>query len=157
MPKYYIRICAITPRLKHWVASETKVEFHFARLANVIIKNMSDMNTPPKIPAELLARLNGGDAVFHSNAYAQEAHGDRIGSTSVSSFHERLHLEKNRRSVRSYRESAIGAGVPSKHGADATTMRRGVVAPQPRQGGTTPIAKPSTFREPPTRPYNPYS
>ncbi len=115
------------------------------------------MNTPPKISAELLARLNGNDALFHSNVYAQEAQGDRLGSTGVGSFHERLHLERNRRSVRSYRESAIGAGVPSKYHDDARTMRRGAIAPPARQAGNAPAPKPSGFREPPTRSYNPYS
>ncbi|MNH58605.1 hypothetical protein D3C73_104140 [compost metagenome] len=117
---------------------------------------MSDMNTPPKIPAELLARLNGTDAVFHSSVYAQEAQGDRLGSTSVDPFHQRLHLERNRQSVRSYRESAIGAGVPSKYHDDARTLRRGTVAPGPRPGGIQPVAKPPVFREPPARSYNPY-
>ncbi|MCY1374139.1 hypothetical protein D9M69_614560 [compost metagenome] len=116
------------------------------------------MNTPQKIPAELLARLNGTETVFHSSAYAKEAQGERLGSTSVGSFHERLHLERNRRSVRSYRESAIGAGAPSKYHDDARTMRRGVIAPIPRQGGSVSAgSKLSTFREPPTRTYNPYS
>ena len=115
---------------------------------------MSDMNTPPKISAELLARLNGNDAVFHSNVYAKEAQGERLGSTSVSSFHERLHVERNRQAVRSYRDSAIGSGVPSKHHEDARTLRRGAIAPMPRQGLSS--AKPPAFREPPTRPYNPY-
>jgi hypothetical protein len=118
---------------------------------------MSDMNPPQKIPAELLARLNGTDAVFHSNIYAQEAQGDRLGSTSAGSFNDRLHLERNRRSVRSYRESAIGAGAPSKYHADAHALRRGAIAPMPRQSGAAaPTPKPSGFREPPSRPYNPY-
>lgn len=119
---------------------------------------MSDMNTPQKIPAELLARLNGADAVFHSSAYAKEAQGDRLGSTSVGSFHARLHLERNRRSVRSYRESAIGTGAPSKYHDDAHALRRGAIAPAPRQSGKAPVSpKPNTFREPPVRPHNPYA
>ena len=119
---------------------------------------MSDMNTPQKIPADLLARLNGADAVFHSSAYAKEAQGDRLGSTSVGSFHARLHLERNRRSVRSYRESAIGTGAPSKYHDDAHALRRGAIAPAPRQGGNAPVPpKPNTFREPPVRPHNPYA
>jgi hypothetical protein len=119
---------------------------------------MSDMNTPQKIPAELLARLNGTDAAFHSSAYAQEAQGDRLGSTSAGSFNERLHLERNRRSVRSYRESAIGAGTPSKYHDDVRALRRGAIAPMPRQGGAAaPAPKPGGFREPPSRPYNPYA
>lgn len=117
---------------------------------------MSDMNTPQKIPAELLARLNGTDVVFHSSVYAQEAQGDRLGSTSAGSFNERLHLERNRRSVRSYRESAIGAGAPSKYHDDARVLRRGTITPGSRQGSVQPVVKPSTFREPPTRSYNPY-
>lgn len=118
---------------------------------------MSDMNAPRKIPAELLARLNGTDVAFHSSVYAQEAQGDRLGSTSVGSFNERLHLERNRRSVRSYRESAIGAGTPSKYHDDARSLHRGTIAPMPRQGGVTaPASKPGGFREPPSRSYNPY-
>lgn len=135
---------------------EIKVNFHFALLASVIMKNMSDMNTPQKISAELLARLNGAEVAFHSSVYAQEAQGDRLGSTSASSFNERLHLERNRRSVRSYRESAIGAGAPSKYHDDARVLRRGTITPGSRQGSIQPAAKPSAFREPPARSYNPY-
>lgn len=115
------------------------------------------MNTPQKIPTELLARLNGTDVAFHSSVYALEAQGNRLGSTSVGSFNDRLHLERNRRSVRSYRESAIGTGAPSKYHDDAHALRRGAIAPAPRQGGSATVSpKANTFREPPSRPYNPY-
>lgn len=114
---------------------------------------MSDMNTPPKIPAELLARLSGDVNAFHSNAYAQEARGSHIGSTSVSSFADRTILEKNRQSVRSYRHSAIGSSAFSRqHGSQGGG--RGSIVPSSR---SVPIAKPTGFREPSSRSYNPYS
>ncbi|MNQ07663.1 hypothetical protein D3C85_204460 [compost metagenome] len=112
---------------------------------------------PPKIPAELLARISGDVNAFHSNVYAQQAQGGRLGSTSVGSFGDRVELERNRRSVRSYRESAIGAGAAVRHHS-AGTLARGSAMPPPRQRGNTPVVPPSpAFREPPSRPYNPYA
>jgi hypothetical protein len=116
---------------------------------------MSNMNTPPKIPADLLARMSGDVNAFHSSVYAQQAQGSRLGSTNVTSFSERAQLDKNRQAVRSYRESAIGNGAFIRH-HESTNVGRGVVKPGTRGNGVTLSVKPATFREPPTRPYNPY-
>ena len=125
----------------------------FLLCRGAIMENMSDMHTPPKIPAELLARLSGDVNAFHSSAYAQEANGSRIGSTSVSSFADRTELEKNRQAVRSYRHSAIGSSAFSRQ-SGSQVGSRGNIMPLSR---SAPVARPAGFREPPSRPYNPYS
>ena len=126
----------------------------FLSFRGAIMENMSDMHTPPKIPAELLARLSGDVNAFHSSAYAQEANGSRIGSTSVSSFADRIELEKNRQAVRSYRHSAIGSSAFSRQPGSQASGSRGNIMPSSRP---TPAPMPTGFREPPSRPYNPYS
>jgi hypothetical protein len=125
----------------------------FLSFRGAIMENMSDMYTPPKIPAELLARLSGDVNAFHSSAYAQEANGSRIGSTSVSSFADRIELEKNRQAVRSYRNSAIGSSAFSRQPGLQAGSRGSIMS----SSRPTSASRPTGFREPPSRPYNPYS
>ena len=113
------------------------------------------------------------EKIFHSNAYARVAHGDSLGSTDAQSFQQRLHVHRNRQNVRHYGDSLIGRGdmrevsqmqednplrasggdEPRRPGVNP----RGIGIPQ-RPGGpsSAPAPRPS-FREPPSRGYNPFS
>ena len=116
---------------------------------------MSDKKSHnPKIPAELLKRMAGDVNVFHSNVYAREAHGERIGSTSRETFNQRLSVHKNRQHVQSFRDSRIGTN-PGRNehrqlNTDTTPGERRLVAP---------VQSPPKrqFQEPPHRPFNPFN
>lgn len=118
---------------------------------------MSDINSHrPKSYADLHRRIIGKADVVHSNIYAQEAHGDRIGSTSHETFNQRLDIHDSRQTVRSYRESGIG----SRYGvlkSQSVGNRREVVAPASRPNLQRPPAVQRSFQEPTVRKYNPYS
>lgn len=108
---------------------------------------------------------NQDEPIFHSNAYAHIAHGSSIGSTDTQSFNDRLNIHRNRQSVRHYGDSLIGRGEMRTASKDQMTLKRfdplnyhrtsprGVGVP-PRNRSAVP-PRPS-FREPPTRGYNPY-
>jgi hypothetical protein len=111
---------------------------------------------------------NAEGTPFHSSGYAESANGGSIGSTSSQTFGQRTHIERNRRAVRRYGDSLIGQNymreatqtgtsashseqrpvmdVPSRQQFNIGTPGSGL-APPPR----------SSFREPPSRPFNPYS
>lgn len=115
---------------------------------------MSDKKSHnPKIPAELLKRMAGEINVFHSNVYAHEAQGERIGSTNAESFNQRLSVHNNRQHVSSFRDSRIGAN----HNKEA--RRSGIDAPSGIERSPTNIQPPPKrqFREPPRRPFNPFN
>lgn len=111
---------------------------------------------------------NGQDEpIFHSNAYAHVAHGSNIGSTDTQSFKDRLHTHHNRQVVRRYGDSLIGRGEmqnlakpqvenplrqPERPNRRQTT--RGVGLPK---RNNPPLPPRQSFREPPTRGYNPFS
>lgn len=114
---------------------------------------MSDKKSHnPKIPAELLKRMAGDVNVFHSNVYAREAHGERIGSTSSETFNQRLSVHKNRQHVRSFRDSHIGA-TPNKD-----SHRAGANEAAKIERTVSPIQPPPKrqFQEPPHRPFDPF-
>ena len=102
---------------------------------------------------------------FHSSGYAQVSQGNTIGSTNGQTFHQRIHVERNRSSIARYGNSHIGQGYIHQNvtprvgmGSEAprqATPPRGHISSSPRGGihSTTPR---TSFREPPAR-FNPYS
>ncbi|HEY0965669.1 MAG TPA: hypothetical protein VGE13_04280 [Candidatus Saccharimonadales bacterium] len=106
----------------------------------------------------------------HSNQYA-------AGTTSEQTFSQRKEIEQNRRTIAAYQHSAIGRNF-APHGEYVRSPRT-YKKPESRasrqemnaNGGSVPErsesqisasrqaanARPQTFREPPTRGYNPYS
>lgn len=106
---------------------------------------------------------------FHSNTYAQEANGGSIGSTNSQTFGQRYHIERNRRAVRSYRDSYVGRGA-LQHRARRTASdpfsrpeSSQVRQEQNAKNPTAPAINPrnaapvrSTFKEPPARGFNPF-
>ncbi len=87
--------------------------------------------------------------IFHSNAYARVANGNRMGATAPVSFGSRMDVHRNRQAVRHYGTSFIGRGTVQPYARE--------VPPLPSREGPVVPARPHTsFHEPPTR-YNPYS
>jgi hypothetical protein len=108
------------------------------------------------------ANLSDDKPVFHSTGYADAAHGTNIGSSSVQSFAERHHMERNRSSVGRYRDSMV-AGGPGQIERESQITASSSPGRSRLQVGTrgpgsniSPVARP-TFAEPPTRKYNPYA
>jgi hypothetical protein len=111
------------------------------------------------------------DKPFHSSGYAEVANSGSIGSTSSQTFGQRYSADQNRSIVRKYRDSHIGRGSLRHHsrkGAIDPIVRVDSPIPNSRQAqsaeGSTmkPISTPPTqprqsFKEPPTRGFNPYS
>lgn len=110
---------------------------------------------------------NPDEPVFHSNAYAHIAHGGNIGSTDTQSFKDRLHVHRTRQTVRKYSDSLIGRGEmqslakpqmenplrqPERPNRRQTS--RGVGLPK---RNIPPVSPRQSFREPPTRGYNPFA
>ncbi|HET6746924.1 MAG TPA: hypothetical protein VFH06_02345 [Candidatus Saccharimonadales bacterium] len=108
------------------------------------------------------------EKIFHSNAYARVAHGDSIGSTDTQNFQDRMHVHRNRKAVRHYGDSLIGRGdmretartdmdSPLRQAEDASSRQRfntrGVGVPR----RTSPLPPRQSFREPPSRGYNPFA
>ncbi|HJP81112.1 MAG TPA: hypothetical protein VJ841_01795 [Candidatus Saccharimonadales bacterium] len=104
---------------------------------------------------------------FHSSGYAQVSQGNTIGSTNGQTFHQRIHVERNRSSIARYGNSHIGQGYIHQ----SVTPRTGIGGDVPRQAppvntrghisslprSQTRTSTPRTaFHEPPSR-YNPYS
>jgi len=95
------------------------------------------------------------DTTLHTSAFAKVA-GDRYSSTGAQTFEQRMKIGQNRKVVRSYRDSLIGRGQGERSERPVTgrtEMPMGPTAERPTLG----VPKPSTFREPPTRGFNPYS
>jgi len=95
---------------------------------------------------------------LHSSGYARVA-SRGMGAASPQSFGERIGIERNRQAIGRYGHSMIGRGhmkevapgrtdTPPRQSAPGTTRQRpnGHVTAPPR----------IQFKEPPTRPYNPY-
>ena len=90
---------------------------------------------------------------FHSNGYAVVASGDRIGSTSSTSFNQRLNIDRNRRIVNNYHLSSLG-GYQVLGSTPTPGIRAIERASLPlRQANQTT----GRFNEPSSRKYNPYA
>jgi hypothetical protein len=117
---------------------------------------------------------NESEKPFHSHAYVDTTNGNSIGSTNIQSFGERYSVERNRKSVRSYRDSHIGRGSLSHHArrtaidpfgrldasASAPSIHESADGSAIRPvGGSRSNAVPprASFKEPPTRGFNPYA
>jgi hypothetical protein len=107
------------------------------------------------------------EPIFHSNAYAHVAHGSNIGSTDQQTFNDRMHVHRNRQAVRHYGDSLIGRG--DMREASKDDMKNPLRQPErfnsraqarhfdvPRRNNASPPPPRQSFREPPTRGYNPY-
>jgi hypothetical protein len=114
-----------------------------------------------------LNKYSGQDKsqIFHTSGHARIGQGDRIGSAGTQSFQQRLELNQKDRTIADYKRSAIGARVGSL-GAKRSTPR---ISPLKKDAGrgssrqafnagdqSTQPVKPSGFKEPPSRGYNPY-
>lgn len=111
------------------------------------------------------------EKIFHSNAYARVAHGDSLGSGDVQTFQQRLHVHRNRQNVRHYGDSLIGRGDMRETSqmqeenplrmAGADDSRRPGINPRgigvPRRSAPGGVAPRPSFREPPSRGYNPFA
>lgn len=104
---------------------------------------------------------------FHSSGYAEVAQGGQIGSTNTQTFGQRYKIDQNRSAVRKYRDSYVGQGALRDQGRSVVPLpaRKPMAERSSRQRFNAasssvqpiePVAKP-TFREPPTRGYNPFS
>ncbi|MDN5274944.1 MAG: hypothetical protein JWP06_845 [Candidatus Saccharibacteria bacterium] len=111
---------------------------------------------------------------FHSSGYAEVSNGGSIGSTNSQTFGQRYNADQSRSVVRKYRDSHIGRGglrYQARQGV-IDSFRRDPIVPTGRQvqNTTDPLAhsdnhpsipsvpqpRPS-FKEPPTRGFNPYA
>lgn len=122
--------------------------------------NISKFNNIPEKP-------------FHSSTYADIANRGLIGSTNAQTFGQRNHVDQNRTSVRKYRDSYIGQGAlrhQARIATDSPPGRDSAYKPpvsqsqSPGHSVIKPIGRPvtpppprSSFKEPPTRGFNPYS
>ncbi len=99
--------------------------------------------------------------IFHSNDIAKVASGSTLGSASAETFRRRAHIDRGRQAVRRYSESMIGLGHMKEVARPQLDASNPLRRPAPRMGGRQqPNAigiPPRTFKEPPARPYNPYS
>jgi hypothetical protein len=109
------------------------------------------------------ANLPDDKPFFHSTGYADAAHGTNIGSSSVQSFADRHHMERNRSSIGRYRDSMV-AGGPGQQEKESQVVgnrpygrNRLQVGPRQNPGSVAPIGPRQSFVEPPTRKYNPYA
>ena len=97
----------------------------------------------------------------HSHGYAEVANGERVGSTSNTSFEQRQLIDLNRQLVENYGRSAIGGShsvVRAKKVTDIETINRTsrsqIASQRPQNNINT---GPKRFVEPPSRNFNPYS
>ena len=113
---------------------------------------------------------NNDEKPFHSSGYAEAAHGDKIGSTTHQTFEQRMRIEKNRSTIRQYRDSLVARERDAHHRhrkkdkfhreAPILNTRQAANAGEqnitsiPDTGAGAPNRQ--AFREPPTRGYNPY-
>lgn len=106
------------------------------------------------------AKPEFGDIV-HSNGYARDLNPNGIGSTSNETFLQRLSVDQNRRHVERYN----GIKTIASHRRNRMKFERhtnDAAAPDARQApvadkGATDTPQRTTFREPPSRGYNPYA
>jgi hypothetical protein len=116
---------------------------------------------------------NEPEKPFHSSGYAEVANGGSIGSTNSQTFNQRYAADQDRTFVRKYRDSHIARGSMRHHARNGVTdpfVRTEPTMPTSRQSDnassspvkptspSSPVAPParSSFREPPTRGFNPY-
>lgn len=131
----------------------------------------------------IFGKFSGGqEKPFHSSAYAKMSGGEAMGTASSQSFSQRRRIERNRRTVGRYSDSyiaqrgghlqdALRHRLESPEDDDTATDKPRILIPPRRFGGNeTNISAPeqpsssqklrtsprSSFREPPTRGYNPY-
>lgn len=114
-----------------------------------------------------LNKYSGQDKsqIFHTSGHARIDQGDRIGSAGTQSFQQRLQINEKERTIEDYKRSTIGARVGSL-GAKRSTPRVSRLKKDSGQGGSRQAfnagdqsaqsTKPSGFKEPPSRGYNPY-
>ena len=97
---------------------------------------------------------------LHSHGYAVVASGDRVGSTSNTSFEQRQLVDLNRQLVENYGRSTIGGShsvMRAKTVADTEINNRTVIPQRSLQRQPSINTGPSRFVEPPSRNYNPYA
>lgn len=94
--------------------------------------------------------------IFHTSAYAKVARGG-MGAGSAETFERRRQIGRNRQNIQHYGGSMIGRG----HMQESTRLQT-ESSSRPADSTARPLPTRSaipqrTFREPPTRGYNPYS
>ena len=107
--------------------------------------------------------------ILHTSGYAKAANGNAIGAAGTQPFSRRLELHgsAHSRTVGQYRHSAIGARRGVLGAKSATPLQSplriaetqsdsGQAGKSSRQGFNANSSR-NTFREPPTRGYNPYA
>lgn len=111
------------------------------------------------------------DDPFHSSGYAKVASGGNIGASSVETYGQRRHVERNRRAVGRYGDSLIGRGhmrevAKPQMDNPLRQTEAGTEPPPARQRFNAGNGSPNrgamnipkrTFSEPTSRRYNPYS
>lgn len=111
--------------------------------------------------------------ILHTSGHARIGRGDQIGSASNQSFQQRIEIAQQPRTIAGYKRSAIGGrfGVLKAKKAEPRTSRLkrstapsdgdGAGAASSRQafnaGDTPPEPPKATYKEPPSRGYNPYA
>lgn len=105
----------------------------------------------------IVTNEESGATPFHTHGFAKVASGDRLGAVSPTSFEERIKLENSRKLVGGYRRSALGSTYnPTRPRVAGPNSTRPGVNTRATPGRGVGIPKRS-FREPPTRGYNPYA
>lgn len=118
---------------------------------------------------------NIDETPLHSSGYAEVARKNKIGAYSPQSFNQRLHVERNRSAVGGYHHSMLANGhhrnshyqrvdiftTPTRPNSDQPATRVDMSnAAISRQPGRviSDVIRPArqSFKEPPTRGYNPY-
>ena len=104
--------------------------------------------------------------ILHTSGYARVGRGMQIGSTSDKTFQQRLETTERGRTVASYRRSAIGAQRGSLKAQQSTPNSLQIQRSEGVVRSSTTVteteksrspARPSSFKEPPGRGYNPYA
>jgi hypothetical protein len=106
--------------------------------------------------------INNGpkEDIFHSNGMAQVASGGNLGAASAETFERRTQINRRRSAVRHYGDSLIGRGNMKEVARPQMTGPRLSARPSRQaMNAARPIrpAVPSrSFREPPSRGFNPF-
>lgn len=106
--------------------------------------------------------------ILHTSGYARVGRGMQIGSTgNGQAFQKRLEVTERSRTVEGYRRSAIGSRRGQLKAQQVTpetarVQRRPVLekpAPVSKDSGVvnSPTSRPTGFKEPPSRGYNPFA
>ena len=101
--------------------------------------------------------------IFHSNGLAKVRDGDALGSASAETFNKRSQINRGRQTIRRYTDSMVGQmhmrGSSSRPQLDAHNPieRSDPHASRHNALGSMPNIPPRSFKEPPTRGFNPYS